>query len=553
MWLRSLSLLLLGGVAAAQSTNRVVGSAGQQGDADTDEPTISADGRFVAFGSLASNFAVDVNGAAEADVFVHDRLTGETRRVSESATGQGGNALSWFAVLSADGSCCVFRSWASNLVPGDTNGADDVFVKVLATGAIERISVSTTGKQGDAPSKHATLDADGRVVAFRSAATNLVPDDTNGVDDVFVHDRKTGVTKRISVSSTGEQGNAASMHADISDDGKSVGFRSSASNLVPGDDNGVDDVFVSDLATGLVTRLSVSSTGAEGDGESLYPSLSADGRFVAFMSFADNLVSGDGNGQPDIFVHDRQTATTALVSTGLDGAITNGASYYPFLSDDGSSVGFLSQASNLVPDDTNGTYDAFVKRLASGKLLRVSVGSAGEQGDDMSWRPRLSADGRVAVFPSLASTLVPGDSNGVWDVFLRDTEGPWTLEGKGLGSGASQVAILGKPGLNGGLHLAVSGGPEPGATLQISVGGGPPNVPALLFAGFSLEPLAQTNGLLEPHDDLVLGFPLGPAGSGKLTGLWPAGLPDNQRLFVQVWVQTPSGWLASPMAWAVQP
>ncbi len=239
-----------------------------------------------------------------------------TTRVSVNSTGAQGNGHSAYPSISADGRFVAFASGASNLVPGDT-GYWDVFVHDRQTGTTTRVSVSSTGTQSNDNSGDPSISADGLYVAFTSSAQNLIPGDTNGRADVFVHDRQTGTTTRVSVNSTGTQGDFNSWRPAISANGRYVAFISDATTLVPGDTNGRADVFVHDRQTGATTRVSVSSAGIQGDGfveGSSTPSISADGRFVAFASGASNLVPGDTNNQKDVFVHDRQTGATTRVS-----------------------------------------------------------------------------------------------------------------------------------------------------------------------------------------------------------------------------------------------
>src|SRR5437867_3098602 len=174
-------------------------------------------------------------------------------------------------------------------------GAAAVVVHARQTGTTERVSVASDGTEGNAASAGATLSADGRFVAFHSAATNLVAGDTNGTNDVFVHDRQTGITERVSVASDGTQGNKASSDPALSADGRFVAFHSTASNLVAGDTNGATDVFVDDRQTGTTARVSAAAVGTEGNAASAGAALSADGRLVAFHSSATNLVAGDAN------------------------------------------------------------------------------------------------------------------------------------------------------------------------------------------------------------------------------------------------------------------
>jgi len=272
--------------------------------------------------------------------------------------------------LSADGRFVAFGSDATNLVPGDTNGVSDAFVYDRLSGTTERVSVSSTGAQADDDSFAGffapAVSADGRFVAFSSDATNLVPGDTNDQTDVFVRDRCltngvsvagcTAKTQRVSVSSSGAQGSGRSLSPTLSADGRFVAFASEADDLVVGDTNEAFDVFVNDRMTGMTERVSVDSTGAQANAASLEhfcPALSADGRFVAFESDATNLVPVDTNGVTDVFVHDRLTATTDRVSVDSAGAQANDGSNFPAISADGSVVAFVSTATNLVPDDTN--------------------------------------------------------------------------------------------------------------------------------------------------------------------------------------------------------
>jgi hypothetical protein len=421
--------LLVNGAARAQwpLTTRVsVDSSGAQANAQSAFPSLSADGSFVAFYSLASNLvAGDTN--ATYDVFVRDRTSGATERVSVATGGAEGNYVSGYPSISADGRFVAFQSGASNLVAGDTNGLGDVFVRDLISATTERVSVGSAGAQGDNDSFVSTLSADGRFVAFYGSASNFVAGDTNSCRDSFVRDRNSAATERVSVDSLGAQGNASSTYASLSADGRFVAFVSVASNLVPGDTNGCDDIFVRDRTGGTIERVSVLTGGAQVDNSSSYPSISADGRFVAFYSSATNLVPGDTNGCDDVFVHDRQSATTERVSVDSSGAQADGPSgdFGLAISGDGRYVAFSSGATVLVPGDTNGATDIFVHDRTSGTTERVSVDSGGAQANAFSRNPSISADGRCVGFASLASNLVAGDTNGDFDVFVRERWQPW--------------------------------------------------------------------------------------------------------------------------------
>ena len=399
-------------------TTRVsVASDGTQGDSHSDWPSISANGRYVAFQAGATNL-VDGDTNDARDIFVHDRQTGETARVSVDSDGMQADGYSWDPSISGDGRYVAFESWATNLVDGDTNDNWDIFVHDRQTGQTERVSVDSEGAQGNSGSFDPSISADGRYVAFTSGAT-LVLTDTNFALDIFVHDRQMGETTRVSVDSDGTQGNGNSEYASISADGRYVAFQSSAHNLVTSDTNGVPDVFVHDRQTGETTRVSMDSEGTQGDAGSGSPSISADGRYVAFRSGAYNLVPGDTNGVSDVFVRDRQTGETTRVSVDSEGTEGDLESWDPSVSADGRYVAFSSNAENLVPDDTNGVGDVFVHDVEKGETTRVSVASDGTEGDQVPALPSISADGRYVAFASMASNLVPGDTNGSADVFVN--------------------------------------------------------------------------------------------------------------------------------------
>jgi Tol biopolymer transport system component len=423
-------------VLAQPTTTRVsVGPGGVQAVFGGGRPAISGDGRFVAFDS-SSNDLVAGDTNAMRDVFVHDRQTGTTTRVSLGAGGAQGNAPSEWPALSADGRFVAFVSQASNLVPGDTNRYHDVFVRDRQAGTTTAVSVGAGGVQANNnASFDAAISADGRFVAFVSQATTLVPGDTNETVDVFVYDRATGTTTRASLGPGGIQANQDCWNPTISADGRWVAFESRAFNLVTGDTNGVDDVFVHDRQTGTTTRVSLGPGGAQGDANSRQAVISGDGRWVAFSSDASNLVPGDTNGNEDVFIHDRQTGTTTRVSVGPAGAQTiNAGSSFPSIGADGRFVAFESVASNLVAGDTNGTSDVFVHDRQTGTTTRVSVGPGGAQAEGPSGGfdpPAISADGSEVAFASFAGNLVPDDTNGQVDVFLHD-RGQADGDGDGL-------------------------------------------------------------------------------------------------------------------------
>jgi Tol biopolymer transport system component len=283
-----------------------------------------------------------------------------------------------------------------------------------------RVSVSSAGQQANGPSHQAAVSADGRYIAFISEASNLVAGDTNRQADVFWRDRVTGTTTRVSVGPGGQQANGDSHRPAASADGRYVAFESYATNLGTGDTNNNSDVFVHDLRAGTTTRISVGSAGQQANGASYEPAVSADGRYIVFDSFASNLVAGDTNGAGDVFVRDLAAGTTTRVSVGSAGQQGNDYSLGSAVSASGRYVAFTSRASNLVVGDTNSKLDVFVRDLAAGTTTRISLSSAGKQASKNSGGAAVSATGRYIVFASNAPNLVTGDTNGVRDIYMRD-------------------------------------------------------------------------------------------------------------------------------------
>jgi Tol biopolymer transport system component len=430
--------VLVGGASAAPLLTELVSvrSNGKQGNDISGRfsaPAISDDGLVVAFDSQATNLVGgDNNGAV--DVFVHDRTSGRTTVVSVSSKGKLGNGTSSAPAVNADGRFVAFSSGASNLVPGDANARGDVFVHDRLTGDTTRVSVGPGSVQGDATSFAPSISTDGRFVAFTSDASNLVAGGSSG-RQAFVHDRVTGATELVSVSSDGTLGNGFATPGAISGDGRFVAFGTSGNNLVPGDTNGAIDVFVHDRVTGTTERASVRTDGGEGNDASLRSSINGDGSIVTFSSDATNLVDGDTNEFRDIFVHDMVTGVTERISVGAAGVqsdgnsdgfgIRGGTSFGPEVSTDGRHVAFDSQATNLIAEDTNTcSYqggqsfpdpgqcpDIFVRDLLTDTTVRVSVDSVGAQSNGASTDPDINGDGSVTTFFSVASNLVAEDTN----------------------------------------------------------------------------------------------------------------------------------------------
>ena len=420
-----------------------VDSAGNQAIGSSSAQSISADGRFVVFESDASNL-VPGDTSNKDDIFVRDTLANTTTRVSVDSAGNQGNSGSGAASISADGRFVTFSSVATNLVPGDTNNKQDIFVRDTLANTTTRVSVDSAGNQANNTSFRSSISANGRFVVFSSEASNLVPGETNNSTDIFVRDTLANTTTRVSISSTGDGANDGSYRPSISADGRFVTFDSDASNLVPGDTNNSTDIFVRDLSTNAITLVSVGSSGERGNDNSFNSSISANGRFVAFHSKATNLVPGDTNNSRDIFVRDLLTNTTTLISVSSSGERGNGDSFNLLspgaISADGRFVGFESAATNLVPGDTTGNQDIFVRDTLANTTTRVSVNSAGNEGNSISYITSISPNGQKVGFSSAATNLVPGDTNFDFDIFVVD------LTNTSSGINNSPNAINGTPG-----------------------------------------------------------------------------------------------------------
>ncbi len=422
-----LAVLVPGGIAhAAEANATTLVSAALDGSPVTGRsgpPSVSADGRFVAFGSPGRNLVAGDTNRAD-DVFVRDVRTGVTTRVSVGTGGVQANGPSGSPSISADGRFVAFSSGATNLVADDTNRGQDVFVHDRETGVTTRVSVGAGGSQGNDESFHPVISADGRFVAYDSYASNLVGNDTNGGYDVFEYDRQSGATIRVSLDSNGREGNGWSMRPSISADGRIVSFESEASNLAlfP-DTNHATDVFVRDTASGRTDRISVNADGAQGNSASRFATMSADGRYLAYQSYASNLVPGDTNARGDLFLFDRQAFTVTrlnLLPTGEQdpGGGTDGV--LPSISADGRYIAFESGADGLVPPDFNGRWDIYVRDRDTATTARVSVASDGTQANSDSMMPSISADGRHVAFASFATNLGVDSSEWSSNVYLRD-------------------------------------------------------------------------------------------------------------------------------------
>jgi len=400
-----------------QTTRVSTATGGTQSDGVSYDPEISADGRYIAFQSNATNLvAGDTNG--NSDIFLTDTTTGTTTRVSTATGGAQATGDSSSPAISADGRYITYYSNAADLVAGDTNGNPDIFRTDATTGTTIRVSTATGGVEANADSYTPDISADGRYIVYQSNATNLVGGDTNGASDIFLTDTTTGFTARISTATGGAEADDDSYDASISADGRYVTYDSAATDLVAGDTNGASDIFFTDTTTGTTTRISTATGGVQGDDYSSYPAITSNGRYVTYYSEATNLVASDTNGAGDVFLADTTTGTTTRVSTAPGGVQANGLSYNPAISGDGRYVVFYSAATNLVAGDTNSFQDIFVTDTSDGTTTRVNVATDGTQANASSVAAVISADGRFVSYYSAATNLVAGDTNAEFDVFL---------------------------------------------------------------------------------------------------------------------------------------
>lgn len=405
----------------AQTTQKIsLNSLGAEATKTSFMPSISSDGILVAFASEANNLmSGDTNGTT--DIFVRNTQTGVTQRVSIDSLGVQANGFCSNPSLSADGRFVAFRSEANNLVAGTSIAHAGIYVHDRNSGTTEIISVDSSGGAANGDSGHPSISANGLYVAFYSAADNLVFGDSNQQFDVFVRDRQNNITTRVSVDSNGNQGNGFSSLPAISDDGQHISFESSANNLVLGDTNGINDIFVHSRQSGLTERVSVDSNGSQGNGGFIYPSsISGDGRFVAFGSFSDNLVAYDTNQVDDIFRHDRQTGETVRAS---DSQWQYQSSYpcrAPAISADGNFISFYSFDHGFIPGAQRGSINLLIRNVAADAIRAVSVNDVGVVANDDCFVSSISADGRYVAFESFATNLLLNGSNTHQSVFIHD-------------------------------------------------------------------------------------------------------------------------------------
>lgn len=406
----------------------------------------------------ASSTDANYSGINPADVFLTNLdldYFSTTTRVSVSSTGAEANHGAAGASLSTDGRFVVFASYSDTLGAGELDGIGQVFVYDGFTNTVELVSRSNSGAVANSGCFQPAISGDGRYVVFYTLADNLVTGDTNDAFDAFLRDRQGNTTTRVSVSTGSAQGDRSSGPADISEDGSTVVFASNASNLVAGDTNESEDIFIRTLATNTTTRVSTTQAGGQANGPSFHPRISRSSNLfgvtlaVVYVSNATNLdpLAADTNTTQDIFLW-RQTdpvlgessTTVARVSVSSSEAQASNYSQHPDVAGGGEYVVFTSIATNLVSGDTNGDLDVFLRIRSAGTTTRVSLTDGDAQATGNSEEPRVSDDGDIIVFASRATTLVPGDNNGVTDVFVRDRSAGTTRRFSSLSGGDPDLA-----------------------------------------------------------------------------------------------------------------
>ena len=438
----------------------------ESGNADSFDPVISADGNRIAFESLASNLTDADDNGGFFDVFVRDFTSNSTTLVSIPTSGTGfANGASFNPVLSANGNVVVFGSRASNLVMGDVNGVEDVFAFDYDTGLTDLVSVSLNGTSpSNGRSSDYGVSGDGQRIVFESTGDNLVINDSNGQSDVFLRDLESNNTTLVSTTADGlASANGESADPVISLDGNLVAFESSATDLAPGDADVLSDIYLMDLAAGTVSLVSRSPiSGLSGNGVSYDPLLTEDGGTVLFESTASDLVTGDANSFYDVFAHEIDSGNTELISIARTGLTSgNGNSFDPSVSSDGRYVVFESSSSNLTTSDSNSNFDVFLRDRLTGATRILSTEPNSEiSANNGSYDPTISADGSLVVFASVADNLVPIDTNNRQDLFAIATA---ARNGQSdLPSAGDTIASVDRIGLGTGQLLFNGDGPLDG-------------------------------------------------------------------------------------------
>jgi RHS repeat-associated protein len=410
-------------------------SGGVQGDGDSELPAVSADGRYVAFQSAASNLVVP-DPSLKDDIFVADRTTGALSLSSVSTSGVRGDGHSFGAAISADGRYVAFASFARNLADDITTpvGKSQIYRRDRTSGITTLVSAGLAGAGGNGSSGlgfRVAISADGQFVAYDSIATDLISPDANSRSDTFVWDAASSATTLVSLSTAGVQGDGDSSQPSLSGDGRYVAYESFATNLTTGGTNGQGQIYVRDRTASTTTKVSISTGGAEGNAQSRNAAVSADGRFIAFDSTSTNLTADPKFFATlnDVYARDQTSGTTVRVSLDSSGLPVNGNSKDAAVSSDGTRISFTSDASFGPPDPAD---EIYVRNQTTGEVVLVSVSSAGAAGNGHSENSSISGDGLVTAFRSLATNLVTPPTSGRQIFVNVQSAGPVVDFGEGF-------------------------------------------------------------------------------------------------------------------------
>ena len=393
------------------------------GNGPSDEASVTSDGRFIAFTSFATDLVPNDTNKVEA-IYLRDSQTNTTTLVSVGANGAAADGNSTSPKVSDDGRFVVFVSTADNLVANDTNKAADIFIRDLQTGTTTRVSTALNGGNASGFSGEPVISADGMYVAYSSTANNLVlsPVISNGHDNVFLWNRVSGQTKLISVNGAGNNGgNGSSFDPSLSAGGNNVTFRSNATDLggaIP--TTGDFNVYLRNLTTNTTSLVSVNAAGnAGGDKDSTSASVNSNGSLVVFRSGANDLVANDQNNNDDVFLRDTTNNTTTLLSADYQRTGTaHGFSEFPTISNDGHYAAFSSTAPDLIPNDTDTTEQVFIRDLQAGPIYLVSTNAAGTPGNAASYHTYLSANGQFVSYTSGATDLTALPNGGNTQIYV---------------------------------------------------------------------------------------------------------------------------------------
>lgn len=437
-------------MALAQSNSKLsVSTSGAQPTASCStgqaHDALSPDGRFVVFSSSAANLAAG-DLAGYSDVFLRDTQRSTTTRISLTTSGAEPFGDSSAGVASDDGRFLAFQSEATNLAAGDFNGTSDVFVRDLQTGVTTIVSASGAGVVGNGRSFAPSISADGLRIAFVSEASNLVANDGNAVADVFVRNLSNNSIKLVTKGVGGIPADGASSRAVISGDGRFIAYVSGATNLVAGHSGTFQDVFVTSFATGATELVSLATGGAQGNADSGAPTISHDGNRIAFASSAQNFGTVAA-GTSNVFLRDRGAATTLLLSAQPNGTPANGSSDRPLISANGSFVCFRTAASNLAAGESGTTPDAYVTEISTLLHQRASVPTSPLPSELNSGGVAeilgVTDDGRYGVFSTAASNIVASEPNdNVVDIFRHDFQRTWFRDADGDTFGDAAQSLI---------------------------------------------------------------------------------------------------------------